>query len=209
MNGERTTPFMLTVTAMHFAALFAMLHMAPAPSEIPVLSFTVTMMELSSSQTTVSTAASAASNPAEQSKPEKVEPIAKATPQPAKKKAVAEAKATPTPKTNAPLAHSSKQQTAVLAPTTPAQFDAAYLNNPTPVYPSLSRRLGEQGSVLLAVHVSEQGRADTVQLKRSSGFPRLDDAALDAVRRWRFVAAKQGEQLVASWVNVPVKFVLE
>ena len=115
----------------------------------------------------------------------------------------------PTPKTVAPLTHNSQQQSAVLAPVMPAQFNAAYLQNPAPAYPNLSRRLNEQGQVLLSVYVSEEGRATSLRIKKSSGFNRLDDAALEAVSRWRFVAAKQGERMVASWVQVPVKFVLE
>ena len=69
--------------------------------------------------------------------------------------------------------------------------------------------MGEQGNILLSVHVNENGQAENVQLKKSSGFDRLDNAALEAVKRWRFIAAKQQERLVASWVQVPIKFVLE
>ena len=91
----------------------------------------------------------------------------------------------------------------------PPAFDADYLENPTPAYPSLSRRLGEEGKVVVRVWVSADGRAEKVELVRSSGFGRLDRSALDAVSRWRFVPARQGMQGVAASVLVPVAFVLK
>ncbi len=89
------------------------------------------------------------------------------------------------------------------------RFDAAYLQNPPPAYPVLARRLGEQGRVLLRVLVTAEGTAERVELKASSGTDRLDRAALDAVKRWRFVPARQGGQAVAAWVVVPISFSLE
>lgn len=89
------------------------------------------------------------------------------------------------------------------------RFDAAYLQNPPPVYPPLARRMGEQGRVLLRVRVAADGLAHQVELKTSSGSPRLDHAALDTVKRWRFVPARQGDQSVAAWVVVPISFSLE
>jgi len=95
------------------------------------------------------------------------------------------------------------------APVTQASFNAAYLNNPRPAYPRLSRRLNEQGKVLLRVRVSAEGRPEQVNLHQSSGHNRLDDAARRAVAQWRFVPAKQGDAPVASWVIVPIEFKLE
>ena len=94
-------------------------------------------------------------------------------------------------------------------PIQPPSFDAAYLRNPPPVYPALSRRRGEAGQAVLRVFVNAQGTAQQVELRQSSGFERLDQAALDAVRQWRFVPARQGEQAVAAWVLVPIQFALE
>ncbi|MGZ5026887.1 MAG: TonB family protein [Methylobacter sp.] len=88
-------------------------------------------------------------------------------------------------------------------------FEAAYLNNPAPDYPSVSRRLGEQGLVLLQVQVTEDGAADSVELQTGSGSSRLDQAALEAVKQWRFVPAKRGDQPVSASVVVPVRFSLE
>ena len=90
----------------------------------------------------------------------------------------------------------------------PPRFDAAYLDNPAPAYPPLARRMGNQGRVLLRVEVNPQGRAEHVLVRNSSGFPRLDDAAVDTVRQWHFVPARQGELAVSAWVLVPVVFTL-
>ena len=94
------------------------------------------------------------------------------------------------------------------APIIPPNFVAAYLDNPPPAYPQSSKRLGETGTVLLRVRVSALGRAESVELERSSGYTRLDRAALDAVRKWKFVPAKQGDQAVPAFVLVPLNFEL-
>ncbi len=91
----------------------------------------------------------------------------------------------------------------------PPVFNAAYLENPPPRYPSMSRRLGEQGRVLLRVFVSTAGRAEQVEIESSSGFQRLDNAARDAVAGWRFIPARRGSEPVAAWVGVPVAFVMQ
>lgn len=92
---------------------------------------------------------------------------------------------------------------------TAARFDADYLSNPKPVYPTGSRRLGEEGKVMLRVHVSAEGTSLDVQVKQSSGFARLDEAAKSAVERWRFVPAKRGADPIDSWVAVPIVFSLQ
>ena len=92
---------------------------------------------------------------------------------------------------------------------TPARFNAAYLNNPEPKYPPLSRRLGEEGKVLLKVRVTVEGHAAAVDLEKSSSFERLDEAAKQAVARWRFVPAKRGNEAIEESVLVPVVFRLD
>lgn len=96
----------------------------------------------------------------------------------------------------------------VSAETTEPRFDADYLSNPTPQYPSLSRRLGQEGRVLLRVYVDTQGRPQEVHLLQSSRFKRLDEVAIDTVRRWQFIAAMRGGTPVNSWVQVPILFQL-
>jgi protein TonB len=73
----------------------------------------------------------------------------------------------------------------------------------------LSRRAGEQGRVVLRVLVSTRGTADEVQVRTSSGFPRLDDSARDTVRRWKFVPARRGSEPAQAWVLIPISFRLE
>jgi len=89
------------------------------------------------------------------------------------------------------------------------RFDADYLDNPKPPYPAISRRMGEQGRVVLRVQVAADGGAGEVMLHTSSGSPRLDQSALDTVRRWKFVPAKLGQEAIAAWVLVPIAFTLK
>lgn len=92
---------------------------------------------------------------------------------------------------------------------TAARFNAAYLNNPEPKYPSLSRRLGEEGKVLLRVRVTPDGRAATVDIEKSSNYDRLDEAARQSVANWRFVPAKRGDEAIEATVLVPIVFRLD
>jgi len=87
--------------------------------------------------------------------------------------------------------------------------DAAYLQNPAPVYPSISRRLGEQGKVVIRVLIGLDGTAQQAQVQQSSGFSRLDQAALSTVGHWRYVPGKRAGVPEAMWFNVPINFVLE
>ena len=75
-----------------------------------------------------------------------------------------------------------------------------------PAYPSAPRRLGIQGTTMLRVHVLADGRIGEVLVERSAGHPDLDQAATDAVRRWRFEPARRGADAVAMWVLLPVEF---
>ncbi len=95
------------------------------------------------------------------------------------------------------------------APLTQPIFNADYLDNPAPAYPPLSRRMREQGRVVLRVLVNVRGMADDVQLRTPSGFTRLDEAARETVRGWKFVPAKRGSEAVPAWVLIPISFRLE
>jgi len=75
-----------------------------------------------------------------------------------------------------------------------------------PTYPPASRRANEEGTVRLKVLVDEAGRAKDVQVAQSSGFSRLDDAAKQAVRRWKFVAATDGSKPISVWTQVSIAF---
>jgi periplasmic protein TonB len=87
--------------------------------------------------------------------------------------------------------------------------NADYLQNPKPAYPALSKRLGEQGKVIVRVLIGPDGAAQQAELGRSSGFERLDQAALATVLKWRYVPGKRGGVAEAMWFNVPINFVLE
>jgi protein TonB len=78
-----------------------------------------------------------------------------------------------------------------------------------PSYPSSARRLGVQGTTMLRIRVLEDGRVGEVDVEQSAGHPDLDQAATDAVRRWRFEPARRGDQAVAMWVRLPVEFRLK
>ena len=99
------------------------------------------------------------------------------------------------------------------APPAPARelpsSDADYLQNPTPVYPAMSKRLNEQGRVIIRVLIGEDGRPQNPQVKVSSGFDRLDRAAIEHVMRCRFVPGKVGGVPQAMWHDAPVNYVLD
>jgi len=88
-------------------------------------------------------------------------------------------------------------------------YRGGYLNNPKPVYPPLSLEMEEAGTVRLRVQVSVQGLPVSVELEHSSGFPRLDRAAQTAVRGWKFIPAKRGDEVIPYTFIVPVEFSLK
>lgn len=86
--------------------------------------------------------------------------------------------------------------------------DVAYLHNPKPAYPPMARKLGLEGTVRLRILVDPDGATDQARILDSSGTEVLDNAALEAVRRWRFVPAREGKVAVAHWVDIPITFKL-
>jgi periplasmic protein TonB len=84
-----------------------------------------------------------------------------------------------------------------------------YLRNPPPSYPRESRRLREQGVVLLTVSISRDGEVKGLSLKHGSGFSRLDESALVAVKSWRFKPALLAGIAIDSEVEVPIRFALK
>lgn len=99
------------------------------------------------------------------------------------------------------------------APTTPAAVvlpssNADYLNNPSPSYPAISRRLGEQGKVVIRVLIGKDGKPQQGDIHQSSGYDRLDQAALRAVMGWRYVPGQRDGMAQDMWFNVPINFAL-
>lgn len=132
-----------------------------------------------------------------------------------------------TPSNLAPVAEAkpvapSTNTAVVAAPSTPAlavtpaatpkielpSSKADYLNNPKTPYPTLSKRIGEQGLVVIRVLIETNGTASKADIRTSSGFDRLDSAALQAVLKWRYVPGKRNGEPQAMWFDVPVHFQL-
>ncbi|MGR8980617.1 MAG: TonB family protein [Gammaproteobacteria bacterium] len=91
---------------------------------------------------------------------------------------------------------------------TEANFRANYAFNPKPNYPRIARTRGWQGKVLLKVRVSAAGYSESVAVHQSSGHETLDESAVEAVKKWKFVPARRGDAAVASSVIVPIQFTL-
>lgn len=87
--------------------------------------------------------------------------------------------------------------------------DADYLQNPKPAYPAMSKRLGEQGRVVVRVRIGADGVPLQAEIGKSSGFERLDQAALATTMRWRYVPGTRGGVPQSMWFSVPINFVLE
>lgn len=132
--------------------------------------------------------------------------------------------ADPEPSPNAPTGNLAPAAPAppaaeVTAPSAPApaapprvelpSSNADYLQNPKPAYPPLSKRLGEQGKVIVRVLIGADGVPRKAEIRQSSGFDRLDQAALNTALKWRYVPGKRGGVAEDMWFNVPINFVLE
>jgi TonB family protein len=87
-----------------------------------------------------------------------------------------------------------------------ASREVEYLYNPPPDYPPRARRRGLEGEVLIRARVHPDGECGELVLQQSSGHALLDQAAMEAVRMWRFRPARRGDERVARWVEIPVRF---
>ncbi|MES2950134.1 MAG: energy transducer TonB [Pseudomonadota bacterium] len=143
------------------------------------------------------------------------EPAIDSPAQPASALDAPSAVATPAPASTGTASHgsqhiqASKHVDATRAEALPLQAakpDYAY--NPQPDYPLLLREQGVGGVVWLRVWVDSEGLPGEIKLAKGSGYRLLDDAALRAVRQWRFMPAKKGDQNLASWVEFPIRFTL-
>ena len=97
-------------------------------------------------------------------------------------------------------------------PAAPRELPASaiqYLEPPEPVYPRASRRAGEAGLVVVRVFVGTDGLPKQLQVLQSSGFLRLDEAALEGVRHARFRPPTENGQPTAGWARIPIPFELE
>lgn len=109
------------------------------------------------------------------------------------------------PKPTSPAPHGmdvSKGKPGILA-------QPLYRKNPEPGYPAAARRRRQEGVTLLAVRVTATGHAARVEVKQSSGFKLLDDAASLAVLSWEFDPARIGTVAMESEIEVPIRFRLK
>ena len=116
----------------------------------------------------------------------------------------------PAPSSAPPVAASAapSKPAAAAAPFTEANFNANYGSNPKPKYPRIATSRGWEGTVRLLVRVSAEGNSEEVTVQQSSGHDVLDEAAVEAVEKWKFIPAKRGDTAVSSSVIVPINFVL-
>lgn len=117
-------------------------------------------------------------------------------------------RAAPTPQTTqlTPSAPPQSADTAAGAPTTDADYKAAYLNNPKPPYPAMAFQLRIEGTVRLKALVLPDGSCGDVLLAQSSGNELLDQSAMNTVAKWKFVPAKAQGKDISQWVSIPIKF---
>jgi protein TonB len=214
---NRNTTIVVTVVALHVGALWAM-HSGLLKRVVEWVIPAEVMIE--------------ATAPAEPEQPKPTPSPAKpvttqsnapATPQQAPVP-LAVATPTPTPSANAPapvvVAEPSTQTTnspavaAAAAPYAPPaklvlpSKDADYLNNPSPPYPSASKRMGEQGQVVIRTLIGVDGTAQQAEIKRSSGYERLDQVSLATALRWKYVPGKRAGVAEAMWFDVPFNWEL-
>ena len=80
---------------------------------------------------------------------------------------------------------------------------------PKPRYPMVSRKLGEEGTVLVKGCIEENGSIRNVEIINGSGHARLDAEAIETVRRWTFSGGDQKSKKIISCYRIPIQFVLE
>jgi len=216
-TAARDAAIVAGVIAVH-AALLAVLVLAPhrpaADVVIPAMVVSESVESSTPAPQPESPAPQPLPTPVPRTTPKKPEPI----PSPAQTQAPSVEAAPPAPPASSAFAPSTASASAVTAAPVPRpasprielpNSSAAYLNNPAPEYPRLSRRLNEQGKVILRVLIGVEGIASQAEISASSGYERLDQAALQAVRRWKYVPGTRNGVPEAMWFNVPVLFVLE
>ena len=139
--------------------------------------------------------------------------IAPPRPTPAPMAVAAPVSSAPAPEAGAPVPPPVPVQAPVPAPADPGPRTVSsgvqYLQTPRPDYPAQSKRLGEEGKVVLRVLVNQQGTAERIEVQKSSGFARLDDAARQAVQQARFKPHLEDGRPVPVFAIVPITFRLD
>lgn len=112
----------------------------------------------------------------------------------------------PPAETPMPPSENAIAATEAVAPPGPPSQELKTKSRVEPMYPPAARRAGEEGTVRLRILVDERGVPRDVQVAQGSGFTRLDQAAIEAVRKWRFAAATNGSQAITAWTQVSITF---
>lgn len=210
---------LILVLSLHLWAAIWMLQPAEAVTKAQPMIMEVSLIAAPSQQ--------AAAAPAVQPKPEEPKKPPEKKPVKPKKPVTRKQMELPKPKAMAdellpaptkvesvpsPVAPSAaskvSSKTTDAAPFTEANFNANYGSNPKPKYPSVATSRGWEGVVHLLVKVSVEGDSEEVTVQRSSGYDVLDEAAVEAVEKWKFIPAKRGDTPIASSVIVPINFIL-
>lgn len=222
-----SAPALGLVVAGHLALLASLVALRTAPVPNPVGTLMVSLIQAAPSAKAPATAKPKAPVTPPKAQPV-TQPVAQTSRPPAALAAPLLASASQSPVAASEVAKAAPASSALPASTgnpspsaTPAaapeasasatapRLDADYLANPAPAYPPLSRRMREEGKVVLHVFVEASGLPGKVDLRTSSGFARLDSSAMAAVSRWKFIPARQGGEAVGAWVLVPVVFSLK
>lgn len=116
----------------------------------------------------------------------------------------------PPPHASTPATGGNHNPQPTSAPVRTAATDAAYAStNRRPPYPRISQSNEEQGTVVLRVLVKADGTSGSVEIKQTSGYPRLDEAARSTVQTWRFAPATVDGKPVAEWYQLAIPFTLQ
>ena len=216
-SGSAITATVLLHVMLAFLFMLGLMEHSITPPDAPPV-----LVEFMQSQPTPKTIEQPVAKPIPV--PPRPQPVAtpEPTPQPAPSKVTAStvvAQATPVAPVSAPTPPAPTRAEAPPAPapapvvTAPSRTEvstASYsASNQKPNYPNMSKRLGEQGTVVLRVLVKADGSAGEVEVKSSSSYPRLDQAAIDAVKTWRFNPAKIDGKAIDEWYQVPIPFKLQ
>ena len=80
------------------------------------------------------------------------------------------------------------------------------ISSSKPIYPRIARESGWEGTVIVRTLIDTTGKPSQLKIRKSCGHPTLDQAAQDAIQRWAFQPAKDGNIPISKWVDIPIKF---
>lgn len=226
---SRNTSIVLTVVAFHVAVLWAVqsgllkrVVEVVVPAEI-LVEFVTPASPPPAPRATPQPKTPTKTVTTKQPTPPVPAPTPTVAPQPAPTPlAIAPSANTPAPSAATPAATAATQSNATGSSNAPAappappappkielpSSDADYLNNAKPAYPAISKRLGEQGRVVVRVFIDADGQPSQASVKQSSGFDRLDQASVETALKWRYAPGKRAGVAQGMWFDVPLNWQL-